>query len=182
MTATYPLGARYVDNMEVPDPNPYTPDRFAVIGQVGHVPFGNTILRVGRTLSQTDHSWIQELHLVLTPEERDQLIADLVAQRPTPTIDVSDPPEGTQLAWAWDGGIGRGTIDAFADFLSGAQAAGHDYPKVVYAAATDGTLTPVPFHVKTSGYNSNDFATATVSVTLADGAAVVGSWTVDGRV
>jgi len=73
----YPIGCRYAGAMDVADINPYTPERFAVIGEIEHVPVGNAILRIGRTLSRTDHSWVQELHLVLTPAERDRLIADL---------------------------------------------------------------------------------------------------------
>jgi hypothetical protein len=180
---TYPLGARWPEGMDVSDAtrDRIGPDRFPVIGEVESVPAGNAILRIGRTVSRTDHSWIQELHLVLTPAERDRLIADLIAQRPQPAIDFPDKPEDTQLAWAWDGDIARGNIEAFAEFLSGAQLAGEDYPKVVYAAAVDGTLTPVPFHIKTSPYDSRDYATATVAVTLADDVTVVGSWSIDGR-
>lgn len=178
---TYPLGTRYVENMDVAHPNPFTPARFDVIGEVEHVPAGNAILRIGRTWPKPQEGWMQELHLVLTPAERRQLIADLVAQEPTPAVDVADQPENTELVWTWDGSIGRGAVDAFADFLCGAQLAGHDFPKVVYAAATDGTLTPVPYNVKISPYDSHDYATATVSITLADGVAVYGSWTVDGR-
>ncbi len=181
MTTDYPLGTRYIDNMDVIDLGPYLPQRFAVIGRVESVPVGNLILRVGRTISTTDRGWIQELHLVLTPDERKRLIVDLVAQETGPAVDVYDNPASTELAWAWEGGIAKGNIDAFADFLQGCQDAGHDTPKVVYAAAVDGTLTPVPFQVKAGGYDEHDYATATVTVTLADGVAVTGSWTVDGR-
>lgn len=179
---TYPIGARWVDNIDATEAtrSRIGPDRFAVIGEVESVPVGNAIIRLGRTLSRTDHGWVQELHLVLTPQERDKLIADLTAQRPEPAVDVADDPEDTQLAWAWEGGIARGTVEALAEFLNGAEQAGADYPPVIYAATTDGHLTPVPHHVKTSGYDSSDYATVTVAVTLgAD--VVVGSWTIDGR-
>lgn len=77
-----PLGARYVANMDVLDRNPYTPPRFPVIGQIEQAPVGNTVIRAGLTISATDHRWNQTLHLVLTPDEREELIAALVAHRP----------------------------------------------------------------------------------------------------
>ncbi len=178
---TYPLGNRYVDAMDVADPKPHTPDRFAVIGEVDKAPVGNAILRIGRTWPEPQPGWMQELHLVLTPAERTRLIADLVAQEPAPKVDVYDDPAETHLAWAWDGGLARDTIAGLAGFLCGAQLAGEQAPKVVYAAATDGTLTPVPYTVTTSPYDAHDYATAVVTVTLAEGVEVSGSWQVDGR-
>jgi hypothetical protein len=77
---TYPLGNRYVANMDVVDPNPYTPKRFAVIGAVEQAPIGNTILRIGENVPR-ERTWQQVAHLVLTPNEREILIASLVAQR-----------------------------------------------------------------------------------------------------
>jgi hypothetical protein len=103
------------------------------------------------------------------------------ATEPAPAVDVDERPENTDFAWVWEGVIARGTIDAFADFLAGAQAAGHDYPKTLYAPTVAGELTPLPYHVKSSGYDDNDYATATVAVTLAEGVTVTGTWTVDGR-
>lgn len=78
---TFPLGTAYVDNMDVADPNPYTPPRFPVIGAITQAPVGNTIIRVGLTQSPTDHRWEQTTHLVLTPVEREFLIAALVEHR-----------------------------------------------------------------------------------------------------
>lgn len=177
---TYPLGTRYVDNMDAADPTPYTPERFDVIGEVERAPVGNAILRIGRTWPKPQPGWTQELHLVLTPDERDRLIADLTAQRPTPKVLIDG--DATRLAWVWDGDeIGKGNVHDLAEFLQGCQDAGHPYPTAVYAPNVDGGLTPVPYTIATSDYDENDYATATVTVTLADGVTPSASWRVDGR-
>jgi hypothetical protein len=49
-----------------------------VIGEISRSPAGNTILRVGVADSER---WEQVAHVVLTPAERDELIAELTAQR-----------------------------------------------------------------------------------------------------
>lgn len=180
MTLNYPLGTRYVDNMD-PDTNLYTPERFAVIGEVEHVPAGNAILRIGRTWPKPQSGWMQELYLVLTPAEREQLIADLVVQRPRPVIEIPENRKSTQLAWAYDGAVVRGTVHELASFLEGADLAGEQRPPAVYAPTVDGTLAPVAYVVTTSPYDSDDWATSTVTVTLAEGVTVRGTWHVDGR-
>ena len=49
-----------------------------VIGQIETSPNGNTVLRAGATNEPGD-SWSQSLHIVLTPEETRELIAELSA-------------------------------------------------------------------------------------------------------
>lgn len=51
-----------------------------VIGAVEQSMSGNAVLRVGNTLPDQT-GWEQVSHVVLTPEEREKLIADLIAQR-----------------------------------------------------------------------------------------------------
>lgn len=51
-----------------------------VIGDVEKSAAGNTVLRVGEH-DWTDGGWVQIAHVVLTPAEREALIARLIAQR-----------------------------------------------------------------------------------------------------
>jgi len=69
-----PLGAMVGRDRWSPEPG--------VIGRVSQAPAGNTVLEVGRLL--TDGGWLKTEghgHIVLTPGERERLIAALVAQR-----------------------------------------------------------------------------------------------------
>lgn len=50
-----------------------------VIGEVTQAPRGNSVLRVGSTIA--DGGWVQSLHVVLTPAERERLIAELIEHR-----------------------------------------------------------------------------------------------------
>ncbi len=75
----YPLGNRYVANIDVADPSRFAPPRFAVVGAVERTDVGNTVLRAGLTHNAGDTRWEQALHLVLTPAERTRLRADLAA-------------------------------------------------------------------------------------------------------
>lgn len=65
-----------------------------VIGSVEQSESGNTVLRVGKlTIDDPDTntgSWTQTEHVVLVPEERDELIGVLVSQQEYQTIKVGD--------------------------------------------------------------------------------------------
>lgn len=51
-----------------------------LIGDVDQAPAGNSILRIGRALSD-GHGWMQTEYIVLTPAERETLIAALIEHR-----------------------------------------------------------------------------------------------------
>ncbi|MFJ1700460.1 hypothetical protein ACIOHC_36315 [Streptomyces sp. NPDC088252] len=51
-----------------------------VIGAIEKSNAGNTVLRVGNHTSG-ESGWVQAAHVVLTPAEREKLIAELIAQR-----------------------------------------------------------------------------------------------------
>jgi len=52
-----------------------------VIGDVGQSSAGNTIIRTG-VVTQGRPGWARSGHIVLTPDERERLVADLAGQRP----------------------------------------------------------------------------------------------------
>ncbi len=76
---SYPLGVRYVSNMDVADPGRFAPRRYAVLGAVTRTEVGNTAIRAGLTHGSRDPGWSQVLHVVLTPAERDRLRGELAA-------------------------------------------------------------------------------------------------------
>lgn len=90
---TYPLGARYIEHIDVADRSAYTPDVLAMLGDVQQAPVGNTVLYGG--LYERGEGHVQSFRLVLTPAERDRLRADLDAHdRPrlaTPTSPAAAP-------------------------------------------------------------------------------------------
>lgn len=51
-----------------------------VIGDIDQSATGNTILRIGQYTYGAD-GWVSAAHVVLTPEEREQLIAALIRHR-----------------------------------------------------------------------------------------------------
>lgn len=74
MLVTWPLGIRLPDEAYNATPS--------VIGRLEKSHAGNTVIRVGRKLRPTRGSgWTQTEHVVLTPAERERLIAELIAQR-----------------------------------------------------------------------------------------------------
>lgn len=52
-----------------------------VLGNLQRTPAGNTAIAVGNTDPSGEPGWFKVAHVVLTPEERERLIADLIAQR-----------------------------------------------------------------------------------------------------
>ena len=61
------------------DPSPYDPQT-PVIGRVEKSAAGNTVMEIGR-MNPDRAAWTKEIHLVLTPTEREHLIQRLIAQR-----------------------------------------------------------------------------------------------------
>lgn len=77
----YPLGLRHIEAKSIIGSR-YTSLTQDVVGEVERSGAGNTIIRVGRhNLERPEGGWQQVGHIVLTPDEREQLIADLIAQR-----------------------------------------------------------------------------------------------------
>jgi hypothetical protein len=62
-----------------------------VIGVIDQASAGNSILRVGR-MNPDRSSWHQELHIVLTPDEREALIAALISHRPAEQMERPTRP------------------------------------------------------------------------------------------
>lgn len=77
--AHYPLGVAWLDERIVG--NPYTQTVWDVIGEAHRSDAGNTILRIGKATPGTPGWQGYGVHIVLTPAERERLIADLIAQR-----------------------------------------------------------------------------------------------------
>lgn len=70
-----PLGLLVTPN------SPYDENR-GVIGTVERSLAGNTIIHAGKKLKSTEGSgWVKTLHIALTPDEREILIAELIATR-----------------------------------------------------------------------------------------------------
>lgn len=84
-TTAGPLGS------EVESPT-YRPDP-VVIGRIEESGVGNTVLRIGE-YRRAEGAWSQTGLVVLTPAEREQLIAELIAHRDT----VTQPGESTVIA------------------------------------------------------------------------------------
>lgn len=79
-TAKYPLGLARLEDPAVQS-NPYiNGPQQDVIGEVDRSFTGNTIIRTG-AVTQGQPGWVRTNHIVLNPDEREQLIADLIAQR-----------------------------------------------------------------------------------------------------
>jgi hypothetical protein len=72
-------------------PSDYSPHP-SVIGEVEQAPSGNAVLRIGKaTVTDADHpSWTQTEHVVMTPDERDELIGTLTSHQGYQTIKVGD--------------------------------------------------------------------------------------------
>ena len=72
-------------------PSEYAPNP-SVIGSVEQSNTGNAVLRVGKaTVTDEDSpSWTQTEHVVMNPQERDELVAALKAQRKYKTVEVGD--------------------------------------------------------------------------------------------
>lgn len=113
----------------------------------------------------------------------DRVPSPMPEQRATPPgVELHQvDPARTALVWVFEGEPCTGDVQRFADFLAGAAHAGEDAPRTLYAPTSSGELVPVPFAVDVSPYDSNDWAHASVVVTLADGVTVSGSYRIDGR-
>lgn len=72
-------------------PSEYAPQP-SVIGEIEQSGSGNAVLRVGKaTVTDPDAvSWTQTEHVVLTPEERDEVISVLTSHQGYKTIKVGD--------------------------------------------------------------------------------------------
>lgn len=78
---TRPMGAETESHVYRPNPD--------VVGDVEQSHSGNSILRVG-TYYRAERHWMQSAYIVLTPRERERLIAALIEHRdhsPAPDAD-----------------------------------------------------------------------------------------------
>lgn len=94
----------------------------------------------------------------------------------TETIADSNP----LFAWVFEGdGIGQGNLDVFVDAFG--YAANTDVTIDALYVAHNGELHKVERKVQSGKFNEDDYATATVTVTLPDGSTLTGSYRIDGR-
>lgn len=69
---TLPLGIRVNSDRTI--------TTLGVIGIIEKSMSGNTVMHVGNIMAGAD-GWVKAAHVVLTPEEREAMIAKLIAQR-----------------------------------------------------------------------------------------------------
>jgi hypothetical protein len=187
---TLPLGTRYASGIDR-DPrtrNAYTPDRLAVIGDVERAGAGNLILRVGQTLPAKDGpGWEGQLHLVLTPPEREYLM-DLLERQHAETVAAEQKrlnPDliaggDETLSWITEFGVTSGSVQDLAQDYLHCDLGGYDNPTDVRAIA-DGRQVRVDVATRSTD-RGDDWTTVVVSVTLPTGEVVEGSYRRDQRV
>ena len=115
-----------------------------------------------------------------------QRLADAVAncgELPTLNggqVEIAAPPEITPLMWVTDGEFNTGTVADLAAYLQHAAHGYADRPATIYAPGYTAPV-EVDWVIETTPFNSGDWADGQVTVTLAPGVEVTGTWRVDGR-
>jgi hypothetical protein len=89
-TVTYPLGLRRLAGLTRYELDAHTDPLQNVVGEVERSPAGNTVIRIGQH-DRRQPGWQQCAYLVLTPDEREVLIGDLMNHR-----EPADPTAGPQ--------------------------------------------------------------------------------------
>lgn len=90
--------------------------------------------------------------------------------------------DAEQLVWIGpDRTASFGTVADLAHYIDAAQLCGEDGPTEVYAVGPSDRLTPVEVKVTSTGYDEDDYAQATVTVTLPSGVTAAAGYRIDGR-